>query len=289
MGIELSALRQASTDALIKASTRFNQDQRSAYERAIQRETEPNARWILEMILDNAMAAEKNGLPLCDDTGIPHVLVEVGRLAQIDAHICEVLEAVNTGIAQGLRALPGRPMAVKGDELERIAQARGLFKDPGMVVGAPIRVKAIEGRQVRLHLLMLGGGPELRSRTYRIFHHHDASHVCQEIASWAIEMAGLLGCTPCVPAAGIGRTHYEATCLMLDAMTYKTFGNENEFERSITTAINSSSIGPLGIGRGITALNTFVEVGPQRASGARIVCLRLGCCFDPRRSTVVLE
>jgi fumarate hydratase subunit alpha len=289
MPIQPADIRKGAAEALIQASTRFRPDQIHAYERAMELETEQNARWILQMILENAIIADKQKLPLCDDTGIPHVLLEVGESADVAGGVCAVLEAVHAGIADGLRALPGRPMAVKGDDWERIAQTRGLYEDAAMVLPAPIRVKGIEGNQIRLHVLMLGGGPEIRSRTYRVFHHHQADTVSQTVAEWAVEMAGLLGCTPCVPAVGIGRTHYEAACLMLDAMAYKNFGNENAFERSITEAVNATRCGPLGIGGSITALNTFVQVGPQRASGVRIASLRLGCCFDPRRSTVVLE
>jgi fumarate hydratase subunit alpha len=75
---------------------------------------------------------------------------------------------------------------------------------------------------------------------------------------------------------------------MLDAMTYGIFGEEDDFEKAITKAVNGGDIGALGVGGDITALQTFAKVGEQRASGVRIVCLRVGCIFDPRRSTIVL-
>lgn len=289
MVIKLSEIQEASTVSLIKASTSFRPDQRSAYEHAIKRETEQNAKWLLETILENAAIAEKNKLPLCDDTGIPHVLIDIGEDVELEGNIGRVLEIVCSGIADGLRDLPGRPMAVRGNDWERLAQTKGLYEDPGELAPAPIRIKANKGKQIRLTVMMLGGGPEIRSRTYRVFHHHDSSQISKEIADWAVEMVGLLGCTPCVPAVGIGRTHYESTCLMLDAMAYKTFGNENKIERSITSALNDTFCGPLGVGGSITALNSFVEIGPQRASGVRIVSLRMGCCIDPRRSSIILE
>ncbi len=289
MAIKLSEIREASTTALIKASTSFRPDQRSAYESAIERETEQNAKWILEMILENAVIAEKNKLPLCDDTGIPHVLLDIGDEAELEGSMGRVLDIVCAGIADGLRALPGRPMAVRGNDWERLAQMKGLYEDSGMLAPAPIRIKADKGSQLRVTVMMLGGGPEIRSRTYRVFHHHDSSRIGKEIAVWGVEMVGLLGCTPCVPFVGIGRTHYESTCLMLDAMAYKNFGNENEMESSITSALNDTFGGPLGVGGSISALNSFVEIGPQRASGVRIVSLRMGCCFDPRRSSIILE
>ena len=67
------------------------------------------------------------------------------------------------------------------------------------------------------------------------------------------------------------------------------FGVENAFASDITKAINKQNIGPLGLGGKTTALSTFIKVGPQRASGVRIVNLRIGCCYDPRKMTVVLS
>jgi fumarate hydratase subunit alpha len=289
MKIKLSAVERAASDALIKASTSYRPDQMKAFEQAIKNEGNKNAKWIFEQIIENAVIAEKKKLPLCDDTGIPHVLLEIGKEAELDGNIGSLFTSINNGISHGLRTLPGRPMAVRGNDFERIAQSRGLYEDPGMLLPAPIRIKQVDGKAIRLTVLMLGGGPEIRSRTYRIFHHHTVTHVQQQIAEWAVELAQLLGCTPCVPAIGIGRTHYEAASLMLEAMANKEFGCENEMERYITTELNKSDIGALGLGGTITALNTFIKIGPQRASGVRIVSLRIGCLVDPRKFSIILD
>jgi len=185
--------------------------------------------------------------------------------------------------------LPGRPMAVRGNDEERIAQSNGLYEQSELLLPAPIRIKDIPGNEIRITVLMMGRGPEIRSRTYRVFHHHSVETLQKEVAQWAIEMVGKLGCTPTIPAIGVGRTHYEATCLMMDALTYREFGEESPFESYITNAINQTNTGPLGVGGSITALNTFAMIGPQRASGVRIVCLRLGCSIDPRKCTIVLK
>ena len=63
--------------AVIKASAEFREDQFNAYQRALEVETNPRASWVLELLVENAELARKNKVPLCDDTGIPHVLVEV--------------------------------------------------------------------------------------------------------------------------------------------------------------------------------------------------------------------
>lgn len=278
-----SIIRSRVKDALIKASTTFSEDHREVLSRYISEERDSKACWVLKKILENAGVAEEKNLPLCDDTGIPHLLLEIGKKSVLTG---EMIASIRKGVAEGLRELPGRPMAVKGNEIERIEQSAGLNEDPGALEPAPIRIKTVDDDVIRLHILMQGGGPEIRGKTYRVFHKHKISVVIDEIIEWAIEGAAQLGCTPCVPAIGIGRSHYEAASLMLDAMIYGSFKNQSDLEIEITERINRSNIGPLGLKGNTTALASFLRIGPQRASGVRIVCLRLGCCVEPRVTSI---
>jgi len=272
-------------DTLIKAASTFREDQKVAYERAIQAETQPQAKWVMENILENAKVSEANKNPLCDDTGIPHLFLEVGRNKSLNGGL---LSDIQEGIAQGLRALPGRPMAILGDDMARLDQSGGLSSDPGMLIPAPITIRPIEEDMIRLHILMQGGGPEMRAKTYRVFHRHQVAVISSEMIAWAKEELGDLGCTPCTLAIGIGRSHYEAATLMVQAMVFGNYKIQSDLEQSITEQINESGVGPLGLGGKITALATFLQVGPQRASGVRVVCLRPCCCFEPRVAQVTL-
>lgn len=278
-------LMEAVKDTLIEASIRFRPDQEKKYEEIIDKEQDQNARWVLEQILENARVAAESKNPLCDDTGIPQLYLEVGEEMALPKGF---LLSVKEGVLQGLRSLPGRPMAVKGDDYERISQSMGLDDDSGALLPAPIQVRSVAGDKIKVTVLMLGGGPEIRGKTYRVFHKHSLETVLQEMCDWAIEGASFLGCTPCVPAFGIGRTHPEASSLMIEALKEGDFTKQDEIERRITDAINDTDIGPLGLGGRTTALGTFIKIGPQRASGVRIVSMRVGCCFDPRRATVTL-
>jgi fumarate hydratase subunit alpha len=270
---------------LIEAASSYREDQIKAFKSAISNERNPRAKWILENMLENAYVANKNKTPLCDDTGIPHVILEVGKNKSISG---EMLNYIHEGIAEGLRKLPGRPMAVKGNSIERIEQSSGLYDDPSKLEPPPIIIKEIDEDVIRLYILMQGGGPEIRGKTYRIFHQHSINVVVDKIVEWAKEEVSNLGCTPCVPAIGIGRTHFESASLMLEAMAKGNFGIQNNIEKEITEKINKSNVGPLGLKGNTTALATFLNIGPQRASGVRIVCLRLCCCVEPRVANVIL-
>lgn len=285
MNKESSAIITAVKDTLIRAATTYSEEQKSAYKKAIEKETVPEAKWVLETLLENAFAAENNKSPLCDDTGIPHLFLEVGKTRAVTG---ELLDAIQQGVVTGLRTLPGRPMAIKGNDVERLEQTGGLDEDPGALIPAPLIVKSVDEDVLRLTILMQGGGPEIRGKTYRVFHRHKMSVIVDEIVAWATQEVGRLGCTPCVPAIGIGRTHFEASSMMLEAMIQGNFAVQNDLEREITDRINQSHVGPLGLRGKTTALATFLKVGPQRASGVRIVCLRLGCCVEPRVASTVL-
>ncbi len=280
---EVSALVH---DALVQAGSTFRSDKKACYRCAVASETDEKAKWVMETVLQNAEAAEKNKSPLCDDTGIPHLLLEIGPSCSVSG---ELLEAIRQGVADGLRALPGRPMGIMGDDVQRIDQSGGLDPDPAGVEPAPILIRCCTDNVIRLHILMFGGGPAIRAKTLRIFHKHDSQTVLDEIVNWAKEGVKDLGCSPCTLAVGIGRSHYEAAAMMLQAQVDGRYDAQSALEREITRRVNEAGIGPLGLGGNTSVLATFLKVGPQRASGVRIVSVRPCCCFEPRIATVRLE
>ena len=270
-------------DALVAAGSTFCEEKKQIYKQAIAKEINLSAKWALESILDNAIVAEKNKSPLCDDTGIPHLFLEIGKNRSLSG---KMLETIYAGVEAGLRRLPGRPMGIDGDDIQRIDQSGGLNNDPAAVKPAPMLIKMVEEDVMRLYILMLGGGPAIRGKTYRVYHKHDTNVVKDKIISWATEGVGLLGCTPCTLAIGIGRSHYEAASLMIEAQVYGKYGVQSEMEAEITRRVNESNVGALGLSGNSSVLATFMQVGYQRASGVRIVCVRPCCCFEPRVARV---
>ena len=272
-------------DTLVAAGSTFREDKKEAYRQAINRESNEQAKWVLQTVLKNAEAAQTNRSPLCDDSGIPHLVLEVGEDRAVTGRM---LDEIRQGIAEGLRALPGRPMGIMGDDSRRIDQSGGLNPDSAGVEPAPILLRRCKENVIRLHILMFGGGPAIRAKTYRVFHKHSTQTVLDEIVNWATESVAQLGCSPCTLAVGLGRSHFEAAAMMLQAQTDGRYDSQSEMEQEITRRVNEAKIGPLGLGGDTSVLATFLKVGPQRASGVRIVCLRPTCCFEPRIATVDL-
>ena len=281
--------------AIVKASTTLSSDKLNALQRAIEIEDNANAKWALEQILENYKVAQKTSFPLCDDTGIPHVLIEIGEDRQISG---ELLNQIHEGIALGLNNLPARPMAVKGNEIERIEQSEGLYEKPGMLRPASILIDNVNDESsykrdispdtLNLHFLLEGGGPEIRAKTYRVYHKRSFENVIDAACGWLEESLRMLGCTPSIPSIGIGRTHFEATSLLLKSIAYGNLDNQSEHEQSITDRLNETGIGPLGFGGKTTVLGTYLNIGNQRASGVRIVSVRPSCFVEPRVATLKL-
>lgn len=277
------------SESIIEASTRLSEDKLKALKRAIDTETNENASWCLSQILENYQVAQKTKFPLCDDTGIPHVIIEVGAEREVTG---EILGQIHEGIELGLNNLPARPMAVKGSEIERIEQNKGLFKKPGMLKPASFLIdtgmdestykRNISPDTLNVHFLLEGGGPEIRAKTFRVYHKRSFLNVIDTAVNWLGESLKMLGCTPSIPSIGIGRTHFEATSLLLKSIAYGNLDNQSEIESYVTSVLNESGIGPMGFGGKTTVLGSYVNIGPQRASGVRIVSVRPSCFVEPR-------
>ena len=280
---------------IIDASTTLSCDKYDALKRAIELEDNENAKWALEKILENYKVAQDIKFPLCDDTGIPHVIVEIGDEREFSG---KLINQIHRGIELGLNNLPARPMAVIGDEVQRINQSEGLFEKPGMLRPAPILIdngldehsykRDISPDTLNIHFILEGGGPEIRAKTLRVYHKRSFDNVINTACEWLEESLKMLGCTPSIPAIGIGRTHYEATSLLLKAIAYGNLDNQSEHEKRITNRLNKTDIGPMGFGGKTTVLGTYLNIGNQRASGVRIVSIRPSCFVEPRVATLKL-
>ena len=279
--------------AVIDASCGISPDRIKAYKNALKIEEEhdnPNAVWALEQMIANFEVANKEKLPLCDDTGIPHVLVEVGSERELPSNF---FNDINEGIAIGLDNLPARPMAVKGDDIERIEQSCGLFENPSAMKPVSFLFEQKDDStyginlgenpdKIKIHLILQGGGPEIRAKTYRVFHKRSKEVVLGEAIYWLKESLAMLGCTPALPSIGIGRSHFEANSLMLRAMVHGNLDNLSDIEKNVTEELNKTNLGPMGLGGKTTVLGTFVNIGCQRASGVRVVATRPACFVEPR-------
>jgi fumarate hydratase subunit alpha len=286
---------EAISNSIIDASTTLSDDKLKALNNAIEIEENKNAKWALSQILENYKVAQKTRFPLCDDTGIPHVIIEMGSQREVSG---ELLGQIHEGIALGLNNLPARPMAVKGSEIERVEQSKGLYEQPGMLKPSSILIDTVNDESsyrrdvssdtLNIHFILEGGGPEIRAKTYRVYHKRSFSNVIDTAVDWLKESLKMLGCTPSIPSIGIGRTHFEANALLLKSIVYGNLDNQSDVEKYVACELNKTGIGPMGFGGNATVLGSYVNIGNQRASGVRIVAVRPSCFVEPRVATLKL-
>ncbi|MDR2967858.1 MAG: fumarate hydratase [Methanobacteriaceae archaeon] len=270
-------------NAIIAGSTSYPKDRLAIFKKFLANEEEENAIWALKLMIKNVEIANMNKLPLCDDTGIPHVFIELAKDRNISS---EFFEEIKSGIANGFKNLPGRAMAVKGNDLERIEQSQGLYNKGEMVNSPSFLVDKYDGDKIKIHLLLLGGGPEIRAKTYRVFHKKSYEEVLNQVINRFKKSLPFLGCTPSIPVVGIGRTHFEANELILKAMVFGNLNIQSGIENYLVDELNKTNIGPMGLGGKTTAIGSFINIGPQRTSGVRIVATRPCCFVEPRVATV---
>lgn len=284
------------SNGVIEASISKNSNKINFLKKAIKEEENDNAIWALELMVKNLEVANEKKLPLCDDTGIPHVIIELGKNREISG---KLISEINEGIIDGLKRLPGRPMAVKGNDIERLEQSAGLYDEGEMLKPANFIIdtennqstysRIIDDDSLNINIALLGGGPEIRAKTYRIFHKKSHEIILNEIVDWLKNSLKLLGCTPAIPSIGIGRTHTESNILMLKSLIYGNLENQSNIENYINNELNKTDIGPLGLSGKTTVLGSFVNIGPQRASGVRIASVRSNCFVEPRVSTIKIR
>ncbi|MDR2830644.1 MAG: fumarate hydratase [Methanobrevibacter sp.] len=265
---------------LIRAGTRYSKDRAKALKNAYLNETSESAKWALNLMIKNMEIAEKDKVPLCDDTGIPHVLIEVGNDVKNIPN--RLFEDIKEGISLGLKNLPGRPMAVKGNDIERIEQSKGLCPNSENLKPASFLIDTYNGDKIKVHILLLGGGSEIRAKTRKVFHKRDYNNIFNLAFNHLKDNLKLLGCTPAIPSIGIGRTHFEATSLMLKGMAYGSLDKQSDLEKNFSERLNQLQIGAMGLGGNATVLGSFINIGEQRASGVRILAIRPSCFVEPR-------
>ena len=256
-----------------KAETELGEDVVKALKEAYEREESELARSTLKAILQNIEAARNMGVPLCQDTGLPVVFVEIGRELRLDF---DIKQAIKEGVERATKEIPLRPNAVH--PLTR--------KNPGNNIGdhVPyITIDIVEGDALKLTVMPKGAGSENCSALKMML----PSQV-KEIPKFVVETvknAGGKPCPPIVVGVGIGSTFDGAAKLAKKALL-RDITKMNDFERSILEKINALGIGPGGLGGKTTALAVLVEIGYCHTASLP-VAVNIQCWANRRASAIL--
>lgn len=270
------------TDAVkrlcIEANCKLPADVKERIHQCREQEDCARAADILDRIIENFGIAEENDVPVCQDTGMACVFLEIGQ----DVHISgDIKEAVDEGVRQGYAEGYLRKSVVR-DPLDRVNT-----KDN---TPAAIYFDLVAGEQVKITVAPKGFGSENMSQI-KMLKPSDGLQGVKDFVLAAVEEAGPNPCPPIVVGVGIGGTFDKAAYLAKKAlMRPLDERNGAEFYRELETEllemINASGIGPQGFGGRTTALAVNIETMPTHIAG--LPCAVNINCHVTRHRTEVL-
>jgi fumarate hydratase subunit alpha len=231
---------------------RLSEEVKVLFKKALHEEKSPLAKAVLEILLKNAEIAEKEDLPLCQDTGIPVVWVKIGEKVKIEG----LEDLINKGLK--LACKEGRLRASVCDPITR--------KNTGTNTPAVIHYEIVEGRGLEIFLMPKGCGSENMSALKML----PPSAGLEGVKNFVLETVQKAGPNPCPPVfVGIGiGGDFEKSALLSKKALFRKPGKRNpdpvlaELEKELLIEINSLGIGPLGLGGKTTCLEVFIETAP---------------------------
>lgn len=263
----------------MQANANLPADVRGCLEHAREGEPWPVARQTLGTILDNARIAADEQVPICQDTGMACVFVEVGQDVRIEGGYLE--DAINEGVRLGYEAGYLRKSMV-ADPLRR---ENTKTNEPALIT-----TRIVRGDRLRIVVAPKGGGAENMSRI-KMLRPADGADGVKDFVIDAVRQAGPNPCPPIVVGVGIGG-NFDHVALLAKQALLRTLGEHNpdpyyaQMEDELLSRINELGIGPAGFGGATTALAVNVLAAPTH-----IACLPVAVninCHVARHMEVTL-
>lgn len=263
----------------IEANHFLSKDMDIAMKNAVSTEKSPLGKKILSQLQDNLKIAGKDMIPICQDTGMAVVFLEIGQDVHFEGGNLE--DAVNEGIRRGYVDGYLRKSVVK----DPILRENTKDNTPGI-----IHYKIVPGDQVKIKVAPKGFGSENMSRVYMLKPADGIDGVKDAVLD-AVKLAGPNACPPVVVGVGIGGTFEKCALLAKKALTrdanvHNSIPYVKEMEEDLLEKINNLGIGPAGLGGRITALAVNIETYPTHIAGLPVAVNM--CCHVNRHKHRVI-
>jgi len=257
-----SIIKQAVAQLCIQANIQLRSDVLLALKRARQRENKTRAKDTLGAIIKNASLAKKEGLAICQDTGLPCIFVELGDNLKI---VGNLKTAINQGVEIGYKKGYLRNSIVA----EPLLRKRAGFKP------VVIHFNLVKGSNLKLTVLPKGFGCENKSRLKMFFPTDDIGQIKKFIID-CVKQAGPDACPPYIIGVGIGGTADYACLLAKKALLKKITNRISRLEQDLLKEINRLNIGPMGLGGKTTCLGVNIQTYPTHIAGLP-VAVNISC------------
>ncbi len=263
----------------IEANHYLSPDMDIAMKKALDEEVSILGKQILSQLQDNLKIAAEDMIPICQDTGMAVVFIEIGQDVHFEGGLLE--DAINEGVRQGYVEGYLRKSVV-GDPLIR--------KNTNDNTPAIIHYKITEGNKVRIKVAPKGFGSENMSRVFML-KPADGIEGVKNAVLQTVKDAGPNACPPMVVGVGIGGTFEKCAILAKEALTREVGTHSHisyieEMEKELLQKINSLGIGPGGLGGKITALAVNINTYATHIAGLP-VAVNI-CCHVNRHAERVL-
>ncbi len=241
-------------DSVIRANIELNEDVVNALKHSHEKEESPVGKEILASLLQNAMIAKHENIPICQDTGLVVAFAELGRDVSIVGG--DFNKAIDEGVREGYK---------KGFLRKSVCHpfTRENTRDNTPVI---IHVQIVEGDRLTIWLLPKGGGSENMSRLFMLLPAEGWLGIKKRVVRTVIE-AGANPCPPTVLGVGIGG-NFETAPLLAKKALLRPLGTPNDdpelnqMEEELLAEVNKTGIGPEGLGGRITSLAVHIKMMP---------------------------
>ena len=277
--IDAATISAAVAKLAVQACCHLPADVRDAFRQRLDKEPSPVGRNILEQLLENADIAARDDIPICQDTGMACVFLEIGQ----DVHIVggDLSDAVNEGVRRGYDKGYLRKSVVK----DPVRRGNTGDNSPAMIY-----TEIVPGEQIKITVGPKGFGSENMS-AIRMFKPSAGLQGIKDFIIETVETAGPNPCPPMVVGVGIGGTFDKAALLAKKALM-RPIDSENpdpfyaDLEKEMLAKINELGIGPQGFGGKTTAIGLNIETMPTHIAG--MPCAININCHVTRHKTEVI-
>ena len=274
--IKTSEITKNIKEMCIEANHYLSSDMDEAMKRAVKTEESELGKKILNQLQDNLKIADEEMIPICQDTGMAVVFLEIGQDVHFEGDLLE--DAVNEGVRQGYTEGFLRKSVVKDPLI------RENTKDNTPAV---IHYSIVAGDQVKITFAPKGFGSENMSRVFMLKPADGIEGVKNAILT-AVKDAGPNACPPMVVGVGVGGTFEKCAILAKQALTrpvneHSAIPYVKDLECEMLEKINQLGIGPGGLGGTTTALAVNINTYPTHIAGLPVA---INICCHVNRHVV---
>lgn len=258
--IDVKEISDNISEMCIEINHRLSADMLKVLSDAKDSEKSELGRQILLQLQDNLKIAEEEMIPICQDTGMAVIFLEIGQ----DVHLVggDLTEAVNEGVRKGY---------TEGYLRKSVVSDPIIRKNTGDNTPAIIHEKIVPGEKVRILAAPKGFGSENMSRVFMLKPAQGIEGVKESVIE-AVKDAGPNACPPMVVGVGIGGDFEKCAIMAKEALTreaglHSDIGWVKDLEEELLDKINGLGIGPAGLGGRITAMAVNINTYPTHIAG----------------------